>query len=264
MNLNRGGYKNVGDRNRDGGDGYRNGGDGYRNGGNSYRNGGDGHSNGGDGNRNGGGNGDDNDGYKDDRGSNRSERNDNDHGDGNANRRGGWNGDKRGDGGRNEESQHRRQNYQDKFNQLCYKTTVTGPPKKFKAGEDVRAFLRNMEFLIDYYGHDEEEARMFLYNQFEDNGLKMTVSDIMRQNRGCTIPELMAQLSIGLGAKSRAIILAESRNMKRHDGEAVQPFGMRVIDITQRKVLSDPNGKILLESDYVTKDALNTFYRGLR
>ena len=121
-----------------------------------------------------------------------------------------------------------------------------------------------MEFLIDYYGHDEEEARMFLYNQFEDNGLKMTVSDIMRQNRGCTIPELMAQLSIGLGAKSRAIILAESRNMKRHDGEAVQPFGMRVIDITQRKVLSDPNGKILLESDYVTEDALNTFYRGLR
>ena len=257
-------YRNGGDGYRNGGDGHRNGGDGHRNGGDSYRNGGDGHNNGGDGSRNGSGDGDDNDGYGGDRGSNRSERNGCDQGDGNANRRGGWNGDNRGDGGRNEESQHRWQNYQDKFNQLRYKTTVTGPPKKFKAGEDVRAFLSNMEFLIDYYGHDEEEARMFLYNQFEDNGLKMTVSDIMRQNRGCTIPELMAQLSIGLGAKSRAIILAESRNMKRHDGEAVQPFGMRVIDITQRKVLSDPNGKILLESDYVTEDALNTFYRGLR
>ena len=29
------------------------------------------------------------------------------------------------------------------------------------------------------------------------------------------------------------------------------------------KVLSDPNGKVLLESDYVTEDVLNTYYRGL-
>ena len=155
-------------------------------------------------------------------------------------------------------------NYSHKYNKLKYKMTVTGLTKSYRQGDDVRAFLAHMEFLIDYYGYSNKSARMFIYNKIEDNGLKIAVSNIMREHASASIPELMTALQIGLGAKSRAIIIAESMQMMRKHLETVQGFSLRVQDIQSRKYMADPNGKYWMESETNMIETLNIFYRGLR
>ena len=129
------------------------------------------------------------------------------------------------------------------------KQAVTGPVKRYRQGENVKAWLSNMEFLINYYEYDNEAARMFIYNHIDCSTIKLSVSNIMKEHRGCSIPELMTALNIGLGAKRHAIVIAEERTMKRQNGKPVQPFGLRVSDVINQKVMSDPDGKMLMDTE---------------
>ena len=106
-----------------------------------------------------------------------------------------------------------------------------------------------MEFWINYYEYDNEAARMFIYNHIDCSTIKLSVSNIMKKHRGCSIPELMTALNIGLGAKSRAIVIAEARTMKRQNGVPVQPFGLCVSDVINQNVMSDPDGKMLMDTE---------------
>ena len=105
---------------------------------------------------------------------------------------------------------------------------------------------------------------MFIFSHVEDYSLKMQVANIMKDNANASIPELMTALQIGLGAKSRAIVMAEAKNMVRKNQESVQGFSLRVQDIQHRKYMADPDGKWLLRNETVAIETMDIFFTGLR
>ena len=155
-------------------------------------------------------------------------------------------------------------NYSRKFRELKHKQSITEPVKYFREGDDVRAWLGYIELMINYYEFSNESARMFIYNHVDSSTIKNYVANIMKEYRGCSIPDLMTALYIGLGGKSRSIVIAESKKMKRKNGETVQRFGLRVDDVIHQKAMADPKGKMLIDTEYVKSDALDIFYKGLR
>ena len=152
----------------------------------------------------------------------------------------------------------------ERYDELRYKQSVMGPTRKYKRGDDITNWLTHITFAVEYYGYDGKDARIFLYNNFEDLNKKQAVADIMRENGDCSFDELLTQIAIQLGAKSRSIVMAESRKMRREDGEPVQDFHIRVKNIITRKMMTDPMGKYLLDSSIFHQECLDVFYRGLR
>ena len=155
-------------------------------------------------------------------------------------------------------------NFTEKLSKLKYKMTITGKPNKLKDGDDVRAWICNMEHLCHFYEFNDLESRTFIYSNVKNNTRKKHVANIMKDNPSCPLPELLTALSIGLGAKTSGFIVAENYSMRRKKGETVANFGQRVHDVARCKVATDPNGEALLKSEIFQFDTLNLFFRGLR
>ena len=151
-----------------------------------------------------------------------------------------------------------------KYNELKLKQALVGQVKKFKEGEDITSWMSHIQMLIKYFDLDEEQARMLIYTNIEDNGLKRSVLEIMKQHQNLDIEELICQLQIALGAKSRALIVAQCRNMKRHDDETPSSFSLRVQDVYNQRAMTDPRGDMIIETDYHQEEMIDTFTRGLR
>ena len=86
----------------------------------------------------------------------------------------------------------------------------------------------------------------------------------MREHQSAPLEELIVYLQIHLGAKSRAIILAEARNIRRKNNEGIPPYSLRVRDIFEKKVLTDPNGPEVIKTEFYQNEMLQAFYHGLR
>ncbi len=77
-----------------------------------------------------------------------------------------------------------------------------GPTRKFKNGDDITSWLSHISFAVDYYEYEGKDARIFLYNHFEDLNQKESVAEICAENGNCSFDELLTQIAIQLGAKS--------------------------------------------------------------
>ena len=141
---------------------------------------------------------------------------------------------------------------------------ILGPQKKYKTGDDLREWITSIQIAVQWLQLTEHEARMYIYSHIEDLAVKSSVKHVMREHQSAPLAELIVYLQIHLGAKSRAIILAEARNICRKNNEAVPPYSLRVRDIFEKKVLTDPNGPEVIKTEFYQVEMLQAFYRGLR
>ena len=84
--------------------------------------------------------------------------------------------------------------------------------KQYKTGDNLRNWITSIQYAIQHLGLDQGEARMYLYSRIDDLDVKKAVAHVMREYQSAPIEDLVVYIQIHLGAKSWAIILAESRN----------------------------------------------------
>lgn len=152
----------------------------------------------------------------------------------------------------------------ERYNDLKIKSLILGPQKKYKTGDDLREWITSIQIAVQWLQLTEHEARMYIYSHIEDLAVKSSVKHVMREHQSAPLAELIVYLQIHLGAKSRAIILAEARNICRKNTEAVPPYSLRVRDIFEKKVLTDPNGPEVIKTEFYQVEMLQAPYRGLR
>ena len=156
------------------------------------------------------------------------------------------------------------QSSQERYYQLKFKLAVTGETKQLKRGDDVRAWLGNIERLCLYYGYNDEDSRMFICSNIKGEVLKSYAAAVMEENAGCSLRELIRALGVALGAKSQAIVVAEGESIRRQRGESVPLFGLRVQDVRNCFVSTDPYKEMVSNSEGFRQGTLVMFYRGLR
>ena len=154
--------------------------------------------------------------------------------------------------------------FQEQYYRLKFKLAVTGNTTQLKRGDDVRAWLGNIEELCQYYGYNNEDSRMFICSNIKGEVLKSYATAIMKENAECSLRELIEVLSVALGAKSRAIVIAECASIRRQRGESVPLFGLRVQDVRNCLVSTDTEREIVSSSEGFQLGTLEMFYCGLR
>ena len=75
--------------------------------------------------------------------------------------------------------------FQEQYYRLKFKLAVTGNTTQLKRGDDVRAWLGNIEELCQYYGYNNEDSRMFICSNIKGEVLKSYASAIMKENAEC-------------------------------------------------------------------------------